>query len=41
MANRDIKKEKKKPKGGAAAVSTVLKPPVPQPEVIKKAKKEK
>ena len=41
MANRDIKKEKKKPKGGAASSASVLKPPIPQPEVIKKERKEK
>ena len=41
MANRDIKKEKKKPKGGAAPTASVLRPPVPQPELIKKDKKEK
>lgn len=41
MANRDIKKEKKKPKGGTATTAAVLKPPVPQPEVIKKDRKEK
>lgn len=41
MANRDIKKEKKKPKGGAAQSASVLKPPAPQPELVKKERKEK
>ena len=41
MANRDIKKEKKKPKGGPSSIASVLKPPMPQPEVIRKEKNEK
>lgn len=41
MGNKDIKKDKKKPKAGAVQSATVLKPPTPQPEVIKKERKEK
>lgn len=41
MANRDIKKEKKKPKAGAKQSDAVLKAPVPQPELVKKERKEK
>jgi hypothetical protein len=41
MANRDIKKEKKKPKTGAKQNDAVLKVPTPQPELVKKDRKEK
>jgi hypothetical protein len=41
MGNKDIKKDKKKVKAGAVQSVSVLKPPTPQPEVIKKERKEK
>jgi hypothetical protein len=41
MANRDIRKEKKKPKSGGKQSDAVLKAPAPQPELIKKDRKEK
>lgn len=42
MPNGFITKEKKKPKTAAGKVTTAApKPPMPQPEVIKKVKKEK
>jgi hypothetical protein len=41
MANRDIKKEKKKPKAGGKQSDAVLKAPVPQPALVKKERKEK
>jgi hypothetical protein len=41
MANRDIKKEKKKPKATGKAGDAVLKAPQSQPELIKKDRKEK
>ncbi len=42
MGNKVIVKEKKKPKSAAGKVNTAApKPPMPQPEVIKKGKKDK
>lgn len=41
MADKNIKKEKKKPKGGAKATDAVLKAPLPQPALVKKERKEK
>jgi hypothetical protein len=41
MANRDIRKEKKKPKTGAKQNDAVLKAPLPLPEIVKKERKEK
>jgi hypothetical protein len=41
MANRDIKKEKKKPKSGAKQSDAVLRAPTPQPELVKKERKER
>ncbi len=39
MGNRDIKKEVKKKKKADTGVMPALKPMMPQPEVIKKPKK--
>lgn len=41
MADKNIRKEKKKPKAGSKPVESVLKPPTPQPELVKKERKEK
>lgn len=41
MADKNIRKEKKKPKASDKAREAVLKPPTPQPELIKKERKEK
>lgn len=41
MADKNIRKEKKKPKAGEKAKDVVLKAPMPQPEIIKKERKER
>jgi hypothetical protein len=41
MADKNIRKEKKKPKAGAKASDSMLKAPMPQPEIVKKDRKEK
>ena len=41
MADKNIKKEKKKPKGGVKPSIAALTAPVSQPELIKKDKKGK
>jgi hypothetical protein len=41
LANRDIRREKKKPKTSGKQNDAVLKAPQPLPEIVKKERKEK
>jgi hypothetical protein len=41
MADKNIRKEKKKPKAGSKQKDAVLTAPAPQPALIKKERKEK